>query len=335
MTLPVIGPLPLSGFQYPALIALVLVPIGLLVLYLVVQLGRRRRVRRFTDPELQGSVVPRPPHPMRHLPVALMLVATLLLVVAVAGPTREVHVPRNRAIIMLVIDVSQSMRATDVKPSRLDAARQAAEQFTRQLTPGINLGLVSFAGSPNLLVPPTTEHGATLAALANLRPDNSTATGEAIFTALEAIATAGAVMSAGDTRPPARIVLESDGGENKPGDPNNPRGGYTAARAARDQRVPISTITFGTKSGYVELNNQQIPVPVDSDEMVKIAQLSGGKTYSAEDIDQLNRSYAAIQQEVGYEVVKGPASAGWLRLAVLAAALAALAALLVNRRLPI
>ena len=335
MTLPGLGPLPLSGFAHPGLAVLVLVPIGLLAAYVVAQIRRHRRVRRFTEPELLGSVVPRRPRPLRHLPVGVALLSLLFLVVAVAGPTRDVHVPRNRAVVMLVIDVSQSMRATDVPPTRLDAARKAAEEFTKRLTPGINLGLVSFAGTANLLVPPTPQHEATLAGLANLRPDNSTATGAAIFTALDAISTAGSVMSGTDTPPPARIVLLSDGGENKPGDPNNPRGAYTAARAAKDHGVQISTISFGTKSGFVELNDQRLPVPVDPKELATIAQLSGGHTYSAADVDQLNRSYAAIQQELGYSTVRGPATAGWLRLGVLTAAAAAVLALLINRRLPV
>jgi Ca-activated chloride channel family protein len=335
MTLPGVGPLPLSGFQHPWMALLLVVPIGLLALYLAAQARQRRRVRRFTEPDLLASVVPRRPRPARHLPVGVALVSLLLLVVALASPTRDMHIPRNRAVIMLVIDVSQSMRSTDVPPTRLDAARQAAQAFTKRLTPGINLGLVSFAGSPNLLVPPTPQHEATLAGLANLRPDNSTATGAAIFTALDAITTAGSVMSGADTPPPARIVLLSDGGENKPGNPNNPRGGYTAARAAKDRGVPISTISFGTKSGYVELNNQRIPVPVEGDEMKEIARLSGGQTYTATDVDQLNRSYAAIQQQVGYQTVQAPARAGWLRLSVLIAAVAAVLALLINRRLPV
>jgi Ca-activated chloride channel homolog len=335
MTMPGIGPLPFWGFAHPWMALLVVVPIGLLALYLVSQARQRRRVSRFTEPELLGSVVPRRPRPLRHLPIGVALTALLLLVVALAAPTRDVHIPRNRAVIMLVIDVSQSMRSTDVPPTRLDAARKAAEQFTKTLTPGINLGLVSFSGTANLLVPPTPQHEATLAGLQNLRPDNSTATGEAIFTALDAISTAGSVMSGADGPPPARIVLLSDGGENKPGNPNNPRGGYTAARAAKDHGVPISTISFGTKSGYIEFNDQRLPVPVDPQEMTMIAHLSGGQTYSASNVDQLNRSYAAIQQQVGYQVVQAPASAGWLRLSVLAAAVAAVCALLINRRLPV
>jgi Ca-activated chloride channel family protein len=335
MTVPGLGELSLSGFQSPWLFAFVLVPVGLVALYVFVQLRRGRRMRRFTDRDLATTVVPRRAHRLRHLPIVVSVVALLLLTVAMAGPTRDTHIPRNRAVIMLAIDVSQSMRATDVAPSRLAAAKQAAKQFAQQLTPGVNLGLVSFAGTANVLVSPTPQHEATIGALDNLKPDNQTAIGEAIFAALQSVQTVAAVLSAGTTTPPpARIVLLSDGKENKPGDPNNPHGAYTAARAAKDQGVPVSTISFGTKGGVVAVNDQRVPVPVDASMLKQIAQLSGGQSYAATNIDELNRSYAAVQQQVGYQNVPGPAAAPWVRLAVIAATIAAVAALVINLRLP-
>lgn len=324
-----------AGFEHPWLFLFGLVPLGLLALYVGAQIRRRRRVALFVGVEVGGSSAPKPPR-WHHLPLALMLVALGLLTVALAGPTRDIHVPRNRAVIMLAIDVSQSMRASDVEPSRLAAAQQAAKQFASHLTPGINLGLISFAGTANLLVAPNPDHQATLSALDNLRPRDKTATGEAIFTALQSIATVGAVLSSdGDTPPPpARIVLLSDGDENVPSNPDNPRGAYTGARSAKDQGVPISTITFGTKAGYVDLANQRLPVPVGGDTMTRIAQLSGGQSYTATTVDELNRSYESVQQQIGYQSLPGPASDGWLRLAVLIATLAAVLGLVVNRRLP-
>ena len=139
MTVPGFGELSLHGFQSPWLFAFVCVPAGLVVLYAVVAGRRARRLRRFTDPELAASVLPRRAPRLRHLPIALSIAVLLLLTVAMAGPTRDIHVPRNRAVIMLAIDVSQSMRATDVAPSRLDAAKQAAKHFAEQLTPGVRL----------------------------------------------------------------------------------------------------------------------------------------------------------------------------------------------------
>jgi Ca-activated chloride channel homolog len=325
MTVPGIGALPLSGFQRPAMLLFGLVPLALLAVYLIVQARRRERLRRFTGSSVQQSF-------WRHIPIAVSLVGLALLTIALATPTHDMRIPRNRAVVMLVIDVSQSMRATDVTPDRLQAAEQAAGQFASQLTPGIDLGLVAFAGTPYLLVPPTVQHQATLDALQHLQFADSTATGEAIFTALHAIA-ATAVVSGG-APPPARIVLLSDGGENMPADPNDPHGAYTAARLAKDQGVPISTISFGTRGGFVDLDGERIPVPVETEEMTTIAQLSGGQPYRATDISELNRSYDAIKQEIGYRTVPGPASAGWLRLAVITATIATVLALLINRRLP-
>jgi len=302
------------------------VPLALLALYVVVQARRRRRLRRYTEAQV-------PQLWWRHIPIAVSLLCLGLLTIALATPTHDMRIPRNRAVVMLVIDMSNSMRATDVPPNRLKAAEEAATQFASQLTPGINLGLVGFAGTPYLLVPPTPQHQATLEALKKLDFADSTATGEAIFTALHAIgATA---IAGGDTPPPARIVLLSDGGENKPSDPQDPHdGAYTAARLAKDQGVPISTIAFGTKNGEIEMKGQRVPVPVSTDQMKKIAQLSGGQFYTAGSVGELNKSYNSIENDIGYRSVPGPGSAGWLRLGVITAVIAAGLALLINRRLP-
>jgi Ca-activated chloride channel family protein len=336
LTLPVIGAITWTGFEHRWLFLFGLVPLCLLVLYVVAQVRRRQRVARFVGVEPRSPAVLSAPLRWRHVPLGLTLVGLVLLTVALAGPTRDVRIPRNRAVIMLVVDVSQSMRATDVDPTRLAAAQQAAKQFAGGLTPGINLGLVAFAGNADLLVAPNPDHQATFNALDKLQTADQTATGEAIFTALQSIATVGAVLSTdGDSSPPpARIVLLSDGDENVPGDPSNPRGAYTAARSAKDQGVPISTIAFGTAGGYVDLNNQRLPVPVGRATMTQIAQLSGGQNYTATNVEQLNQSYEAVQRQIGYQVLPGPASEGWVRLAVLTATIGAILALAINRRLP-
>jgi Ca-activated chloride channel homolog len=326
VSLPGIGPIPLYGFQRPGMLLFALIPLALLALYVVVQARRRHRLRRFTEADVPQS-------PWRHVPIAVSLLCLLLLTIALATPTHDMRIPRNRAVIMLVIDMSQSMRATDVEPNRLKAAEQAATQFASQLTPGINLGLVGFAGIPYLLVPPTPQHQATIEALKKLEFADSTATGEAIFTALHAIGAS--AVQGGDKPPPARIVLLSDGGENKPQDPGDPHdGAYTAARLARDQGVPISTITFGTQTGHIELDGQRVNVPVSTDQMKKIAQLSGGHAYTATNLEQLNKDYDAIESEIGYRMVPGPGSSGWLRLGAITALVATALALLINRRLP-
>ena len=149
------------------------------------------------------SVSPNRPSRWRHLAAILLVCSLLLLTVGLAGPTRDVRIPRNRAVVMLVIDVSPSMRATDVSPSRLAAAEEAGKQFADELTPGINLGLIAFGGSAIVLVSPTTNREATKIAIDKLQVIERTAIGESIFTALQTIATVGAVIGGGiPLRPP-------------------------------------------------------------------------------------------------------------------------------------
>jgi len=334
MTVPLLGPMTLSGFEHAWFFLFLFVVLGLMGLYIVVQLARRKRMLRFANMELLESVAPKRPSRWRHLPAILLLTSLVLFTIAMAGPTHDVRIPRNRAVVMLVIDVSQSMRATDVSPSRLAAAQEAAKQFAGQLTPGINLGLIAYAGTATVLVSPTTNRDATKAAIDKLQLADRTATGEGIFTALQAIATVGAVIGGGGEPPPARIVLMSDGKETVPANPDNPKGAYTAARTAKDQGVPISTVSFGTPYGYVEINGQRQPVPVDDQTLKKIAELSGGTAYNASSLSELKSIFTTLQEQIGYETIKGGAGVSWLRLGAVVLSSAALAALLINRRLP-
>src|SRR6202158_3708722 len=207
MTLPWLGPMTLSGFEHVWFFLFLVVVLGLIGLYIVVQLARHRRMLRFANMELLESVAPKRPSRWRHLPAILLVASLLMFTVAMAGPTHDVRIPRNRAVVMLVIDVSQSMRATDVSPSRLAAAQDAATQFAGQLTPGLNLGLIAYAGTATVLVSPTTNRDATKASIDKLALADRTATGEGIFTALQAVATVGAVIGGGAARPPAPSVL--------------------------------------------------------------------------------------------------------------------------------
>src|SRR6185312_8992139 len=299
MTIPLLGPMTLSGFEHAWFFLFLFVVLGIVALYIVVQLARHRRMLRFANMELLESVAPKRPSRWRHLPAILLVLSLLMFTVAMAGPTHDVRIPRNRAVVMLVIDVSQSMRATDVSPNRLEATQEAAKQFVDQMTPGVNLGLISYAGSATVLVSPTTNRDASKNAIDKLQVADRTATGEAIFTALQAINTVGAVIGGGDTPPPARIVLMSDGKETVPSNPDNPKGAYTAARTAKDQGVPISTVSFGTPNGFVDVNGQQTPVPVDDEMLKKIAQLSGGQDYSASSLEQLKEVFTNLQEQIG------------------------------------
>ncbi len=313
------------------LIAVVLLTAG----YVVAQRVRRKRVLRFTNLELLERVAPKRERWSRHVPAAFLLAALALLTVAVAGPTSEQRVPRNRATVMLVIDVSLSMEATDVEPTRLRAAQDAAKDFVTGLTPGINLGLIAFAGTATVLVSPTTDREGVANAIDNLRLAESTATGEAIFAALQAIDGFAQVISGVEGAPPARIVLMTDGKQTIPtDDPSDPRGAFTAARAAAEKKIPVSTISFGTETGRVEIDGRPQPVPVDDESMREIAKLSGGEFYKAATAEQLQKVYDTLGEQIGYETKQADASRPWLMLGTLAALVAALSALFIGQRLP-
>jgi Ca-activated chloride channel homolog len=335
VSLPLIGELPLSDFTHPWFFLFLLVVIALVVFYVSRQQARQKRLERFANSTMIDSVSPRPPSRWRHVPAVLVALSLVMLTIAMAGPSLERQLPRNRAVVMLVIDVSTSMNATDVPPSRLKAAQEAAKKFVDDLTPGINLGLISYAGTPTMLTSPTTNHDATKIAIDKMQVGERTATGEAILSALEAISAVGAVIGGGDTPPPARIVLFSDGKETSPPNPDNQRGAFTAARAAKDQGIPISTISFGTPNGTVKADDGEVPVPVDDTTMKRVAQLSGGTAYSASDLQGLEQVYTTLQDQIGYEKVTGEVNVGWIRLGALVLAIAAAIALVVNRRLPL
>ncbi|MFD9666543.1 VWA domain-containing protein [Rhodococcus sp. NPDC059968] len=323
-----------SGLAAPGWLVFAAVVGALSIGYVWVLRLRRKYTLRFTNLELLETVAPTRPSWSRHIPPALLLVGLLLLTVALAGPLAQTRVPRNRATVILAIDVSLSMRATDVPPSRLAAAQAGAKTFADNLTPGINLGLEAFAGTASMLVSPVTDHTATDNALDHLQLAERTATGEAIFSALQAIDTLAGVLGGGSTPPPARIVLESDGKQTVPADLNDPRGAFTAARLAKEHNVPISTISFGTTHGAIDLNGSHIPVPVDDESLRRIAELSGGSFFTATNADELQASYQNLQQQIGYETHLGDASRPWLILGSILIAAAAGTALVLHQRLP-
>jgi Ca-activated chloride channel family protein len=324
-----------GGFTTPWWFLLLVLVAAIVAGYVVVQRMRRRRVLRFTNLELLEKVAPRQQTWVRHVPAVILVLALMLLTTAMAGPTDTQRVPRNRATVMLVIDVSLSMEATDVRPTRLRAAQDAAKDFATGLTPGINLGLISFAGTASVMVSPTTDRTSVAKAIDNLKLAESTATGEAIFAALQSIEGFAQIVGGATGAPPARVVLMTDGKQTVPTDDgDDPRGAFTAARAAKDQKIPVSTISFGTGDGEVMIDGKPQPVPVDDESMKEIAQLSGGEFYKAATADQLHRVYDTLGEQIGYETKDADASKPWLMLGTLAALLAAGGALVIGQRLP-
>ena len=319
-----------SGFSSPWWFLLLAVVAALVAGYVVALRSRRKRIMKFTNLELLERVAPRSQSRLRHVPAALLVVSLLLLIFALAGPTAEQKVPRNRATVMLVIDVSLSMEATDVKPTRLRAAQDAARSFAEGLTPGVNLGLISFAGTATVLAAPTTEREGVVHAIENLKLAQSTATGEGIFAALQAIESFSAVIGGAEGPPPARIVLMTDGKQTVPQDEYAPRGAFTAAGVAKQKGIPITTISFGTSYGSVEIDGTRVPVEVDDASMREIARLSGGDFYKAATAEELKQVYDSLGEQIGYEIKETDASKPWVMLGTITLIGAAVGSLLIG-----
>jgi Ca-activated chloride channel family protein len=319
----------LSGFTAPWWFLLLLAVVALAAFYVVLQRVLRKRTLRFANLSMLEKVAPKRQGWPKHVPVALLMVAFIALTVALAGPTAEQKVPRNRATVMLVIDTSLSMKATDVQPSRLEAAQVAAKSFADGLTPGINLGLISFAGSATVLVAPTTDRAAVTQSIEGLKLAQSTATGDAIVAALAAIDSFGKVVGGADGPPPARVVLMTDGKETV-----GTRDAFDAAEDAKNAGVPISTISFGTEEGVVEIEGRRQDVPVDDDSMKEIAKLSGGEFFKAASAEELRRVYDTLGEQIGYEKKQADASRPWVVLGTVLGMIAVAGALLFGQRLP-
>jgi Ca-activated chloride channel family protein len=234
-------------------------------------------------------------------------IALALLIVAAARPQRTKAVPVNSAAIMLANDVSNSMNATDVSPSRLAAAKQAASKFVAGVPSQVLVGQMQFARRPVVLQSPTTDHAQTQAAIAELRPGGGgTAIGETITTALHTLT---ALRSTTGKRPPGAIVLLSDGTSNVGPSP------VTAARQAKADHIPIYTVSIGTANGTIQVKHGKrtvtAPVPVSPQELAQIASLSGGHAYTAANSADARTVYAHLAKQLGHKKVKDELTYGF------------------------
>jgi len=303
-----------------------LVPVGVLAaVYVGVQRGRRRSAVRFSNVDLLATVVPWRPGWRRHLPAVASILALALLILAFARPARAVSVPQETATVVLAIDVSESMRATDVPPSRLQAAQRAALSFIDSLPQGLRLGLVTFGGTAQVLVLPTHQRAPVKQAVTHLQPEPSTAIGEAIFASLQAI---NGAPTAKTKRAPARIVLLSDGATNA-GRPND-----EAAAAARKKGVPVSTIAFGTDHGTVAVQDQTDSAPVDQDALRKIANETGGRFATAASEADLRDTYRQIGSSLAHVTRARELTLWFVGIALVFAFAAAVGSLVWASRLP-
>jgi Ca-activated chloride channel homolog len=299
---------------------------ALAALYVLALRRRHRYGVRFSNLNLLDKVAPRGPGWRRHLPAVVFIAMLSLLVLAFARPTANAKVPRERATLMIALDVSASMSATDVKPDRLEAAKQGALAFVDRLPARFNVGLVAFNGSAAVIVAPTTDHQAVDNGIRGLQIGPATAIGEAVFSSIEAIASFDE--QAGTNPPPARIVLLSDGANTAGRSPEQ------AAQAALQARIAVSTIAYGTPEGTVEVNGQLIPVPVDGPALERLAKTTNGAYYEAASGEELQKVYQDIGSSVGFRTIRREVSVWFIGFGLLTAFGAAVASLTWSSRLP-
>jgi Ca-activated chloride channel homolog len=286
-------------FLHP-LILVALVAIPLLIWWYVGQQRRRAdAASAFAAPALGASVAPARPRWRRHAPMLVFALALAVLIFAAARPQRVVAVPVNTASIMLANDTSGSMAATDVAPTRLRAAQRAASSFLSSVPASIRVGLVEFNTKVTVLQSPTSDHALVRSALGQLKVTGGTAIGDAIRTSLSVLKSS---KGAGAKKPPAAIVLLSDGASDVGSDP------LTAARQAAADHIPIYTVVLGTAGGTVTEKRASgtvtVPVPPDPQQLQQIASLSHGQSFTATDAKGLKAVYQKLGAQLGHKKVK-------------------------------
>ncbi|MGO4957283.1 VWA domain-containing protein [Luteococcus sp. Sow4_B9] len=318
--------LSLPEFKSPErLWSLLLLPI-LVILYLVALRLKGRTGIRYTNTGVLSAVLPRQSQWRRHLAVAMSLCSLVALAMAWARPMGIERVPRERATVVVVIDASQSMQATDVKPNRLDAAKEAAKDFIATLPEGFNVAVVSLSGSPSVRMPPSVDRAATQRAIDGIELQDGTALGDAITVSLNAIKQA--PQGDGDQPAPGLVVMLSDGTNTSGGDP------MAAAATARTRKVPVHTISYGKSTGYVDLDGKRERVPPDAAALKQIAQTTGGKSWGADSAGGLKDVYKDVKSQVGYEEVRKERTAQYALYALAFATVAALGAVSMAARWP-
>jgi Ca-activated chloride channel family protein len=311
------------SFQAPLfLFGLGVVPLALAAL----ALARRRPARypiRFPALPTLAAVAPRSGRVRRALPTLLLCLALAGLATALARPEATIAVPVERASVVLVTDTSGSMNATDVEPSRLDAAKSAGLRFLDRVPDELQVGLVAYSDVPHTTLRPTQEHAEVRTALETLRAEGATATGDALTSALRALG------ERGEDAPPAAVVLLSDGANTVGRDP------VGAAADARAAGVPVYTVALGTAAGRVTTPDGEIlPVPPDPETLREVAQTSGGRSFAAEDAGALDEVYERLGSQIGTREEKREITAGFAAAGLLALAGAFVTSLRWRGRLP-
>ena len=298
--------------EWPGLLwTLVLVPVALAA-YVLAQRRRSRYTVRFTNLDLLANVVSAKPGWRRHVPPAFYLLALAALLVSLARPQALSLVPKEQATIVLVMDVSGSMNATDVQPSRLVSSQRAATGFIEQLPEKFRVGIVSFASTAQTLTRPTTDRAAVYEAIATLHAEGATAMGDGIERALDVKRPPGS--SSGAAAPAAPDPPEQSSGREPPvvvlllSDGANTQGRAQPMEAASDAKalgVPVFTIALGPDQGMVDVpdetgNLRRIPVPPDKLTLQRIAETTGARFFAAPTSRDLKEVYRELGSKIGF-----------------------------------
>ena len=317
------------SFQSPVfLVGLLLIPLLIAATFAARKRRDRYAIRLPSVPTL-FAVLPARSRWKALLPPALLCLALSGLVLALARPERTVAVPIERASVMLVSDASGSMRAGDVAPTRMDAAKAAAKRFLDRVPDELRVGMVGFSTSPNTLIAPSEDHAQTRAAVDGLIADGGTATGDALQAALTALQQDAAGDKAAGRKPPAAIVLLSDGETTTGRDP------VEVAREAARAKVPVYTVALGTAEGTIDIPGRgTLSVPPDPEAMRQIAQVSGGRSFEVDDADQLDKIYEELGSRIGTKDEKREVTAGFAAAGVVLLLGSLVASLRFTGRLP-
>ena len=303
------------SFLHPERLWFLLAVVALGGVYAYSAVRRRRRAARFTNLELLESIVPPASTWPRHVITAVLLLGLSIGVFGLAQPYRYERAADDRSIIMLLFDVSLSMQADDVDPNRFEAAKAQALDFVDAVDPAIEIGFTSFSASVRTRVSPTLDRGRVEKSINGLELEQGTAIGDALIATTRTIqdefdlpipedgdgdgtpATSVPPVAAEDA-PSAAIVLMSDG-ETVVGQPTQ-----VGAAAAAAAGIPVYAISFGTPNGTIMLTDPQTglaseePVPVNTEELAAVSQLTGGTSYAAESEGALGAAYADIEQRL-------------------------------------
>jgi Ca-activated chloride channel family protein len=281
-------------FTHPFwLLLLALVPV-LAVVYALAQRRKPRFTIRFTALDMVDRVIGEAPRWRRHVPPVLALAGLSSLAIAAAGPATETLVDRPGGTVVLAVDVSPSMMAEDVRPSRMDAARAAVRRFADVAPDDLRVGLVSFAGSAQLEVPPSRDRQHLLDVVDDLDFRSETSLADALRQSAAATALPSGTIGSTGAR---SVILLSDGGSTVRASEEP-----VAAAELTADGVTVDTVAFGTQDGKVTLGGETLQVPVDPEPLRTVAEVTGGRFAAAETATELLETYAGFGDALVTEV---------------------------------